>query len=149
MNASTLMNQTLFEKKRTPEGEAPLDLNESLLDLVRLRIVQIHKCRSCMEEHTKELKAHGETDLRIRLLKNWRNQAVFSDREEAALNLAEAMTYQPIDSVPTEDLHIARLFFNESEMICLTLAILAVNDWHYLNLKSASNGSKTKRPPHE
>jgi AhpD family alkylhydroperoxidase len=119
-----------------------MDLDENLLDLVRLRIVQIHGCQPCMEEHTKDLKAHGETELRLRLLKDWRNQAVFSDHEEAALNLAEAMTYQPIDSVPTQDVHIARLFFNESQMVCLMLAILAVNDWHYLNLGKGSNGDK-------
>jgi AhpD family alkylhydroperoxidase len=149
MNSPTLKNQPLATSTRSSDWEAPLDLDEGLLDLVRLRVVQIHDCPSCMEEHTKELKARGETDLRLRLLKNWRNQAVFSDREEAALNLAEAMTYQPIDSVPTEDLHVARLFFNESEMICLTLAILAVNDWHYLTLGKVLNGNTALRSLHE
>ena len=149
MNTPTLMHQTMTQRKRTPEWEAPTDLEESLLDLVRLRVVQIHGCRPCMEEHTKELKARGETDARLRLLGNWRNQAVFSDREEAALNLAEAMTHQPIDSVPTEDLHVARLFFNEGEMICLTLAILAVNDWHYLTLGKVLNGNTALRSLHE
>jgi AhpD family alkylhydroperoxidase len=103
------------------------------MDLVRLRVAQIHDCPSCAEEPTKALQAHGETGLRLRLLKDWRARAIFSDREEAALNLAEALTYQPIDSVPTEDLHVARLFFSEREMIALTLAILTVNDWHYLS----------------
>jgi AhpD family alkylhydroperoxidase len=144
MNTAALLHQTKStKKKRATHWEAPVDLDESLLDLVRLRVVQIHDCPSCMQEHTRELKARGETDLRLRHLKNWRNEAVFSDREEAALNLAEAMTYQPIDSVPTEDLHVARLFFNESEMICLTLVILAVNDWHYLNPTSVPIEKRT------
>jgi AhpD family alkylhydroperoxidase len=129
------MNQTLSKSSST-DWETSVDLEEGLLDLVRLRIVQIHGCESCMETHTKELKARGETDLRLRLLRDWRTAAVFNDHEEAALNLTEALTYQPIDSVPTEDLQAARLFFNESEMVCLTLAILAVNDWHYLEPKT-------------
>jgi AhpD family alkylhydroperoxidase len=136
------MNQTLARSKRFDDWEASVDLDEDLLGLVRLRVVQIHGCKSCMKEHTKELKARGETNLRLRLLRDWRTQAVFNDREEAALNLAEAMTYRPIDSVPTEDLHAARLFFNESEMICLTLAILAVNDWHYLEPKTVPIGKR-------
>jgi AhpD family alkylhydroperoxidase len=126
-----------------------VDLEEGLLDLVRLRIVQIHGCESCMETHTKELKARGETDLRLRLLKDWRISAVFNDHEEAALNLAEALTYQPIDSVPTEDFQAARLFFSEREMVCLTLAILAVNDWHYLEPKTVPIGKRMTTFAHE
>ena len=134
------MHQTLAKRKHSIDCEAPVQLDESLMDLVRLRVAQIHDCQSCINEHTKELKARGATDLRLNLLKDWRTQAVFSDREEAALNLAESITYQPIDSVPTEDIHVSRLFFNDSEMICLTLAILAVNDWHYLNPKRIPTG---------
>ena len=152
-NTTTLVSPKVSKGKkqsaRTLSVLTDFYLDPGLLDLVRLRVAQMHDCKSCVREHLNKLKAKGETERRLRLLKNWRTQAVFSTREEAALNLTEAMTHQPIDSVPQKDFQIARIFFNENEMICLTLAILAVNDWHYLNPRGASNGSKTKRPPHE
>ena len=124
-----------------------LELDPGLLDLVRLRVFQLHGCQWHVHEQGQKLKARSDTSRRLRLLKDWRRQEIFNDREIAALNLAEAVTRNPIDDVPDMDIYAACLFFNESEMICLTLAILAVNDWHYLY--GAKRGAKTRRPPHE
>jgi len=142
-------NAPKVRKKKTATELAwtDMDLQPGLLDLIRLRVLQIHDCKGRMDEQTKKLKAHGETDHRLQLLKDWRRQEIFSDREIAALNLAEAVTRHPIRTVPDEAVHAACLFFNESEMICLTLTILAVNDWHYLD--GFAHTPKTRRPPHE
>jgi alkylhydroperoxidase family enzyme len=110
-----------------------MDLDPGLLDLVRLRVAQIHGCEWSMQEQTKKLKAEGETACRLRLLKDWRRQTIFTLREMAALNLAEALTCNPINVVPDEAVRVARVFFGKPAMVCLTAVILAVNDWHYLN----------------
>lgn len=124
-----------------------LDLNSNLLDLVRLRVAQMHDCKVCALEHIKNLKANGETETRLHQLKNWRRKHVFNDREEAALSFAEALTDNPIGAISDNVVHAAFFFFNESEMLCLILAVLAANDWHYL--RGFHEGNKTCRPPHE
>lgn len=122
-------------KKRTATDitQTNADLHSSLLDLIRLRVAQIHGCSWSVQEQIIKLKDLGETDRRLRLLKRWRSEAVFSLREMVALNLAEALSSKTSDSNPESALHIASFFFNETAMIRLTLVILAVNDWHYLN----------------
>ena len=116
----------------TDAARTGMDLNPGLLDLVGLRVAQIHDCEWSVQEQVKKLKAKGETSRRMRLLKDWRSEMIFSDREKAALNLAEALTCNPIDSVPREAIHVARLLFDKTAMTLLTMAILAMNDWHYL-----------------
>ncbi len=107
-------------------------LSSGLLDLLRLRVAQIHGCDSIVREQRKRLKAEGETDYRLGRLKDWRIQTIFTLREMAALNLAEALTHHPIDTVPSGTVHAASVFFDETEIICLTLVILEVNDRYYL-----------------
>jgi AhpD family alkylhydroperoxidase len=112
-------------------------LDPGLEDLVRLRVAQIHECEWSMHEHTKKLRARGEKPLRLVLLKEWRTQMIFSDREKAALNLAEVITCDSIGAVPEHVIRVARVIFGERETICLVLEILAVNDWHYLSASLA------------
>jgi alkylhydroperoxidase family enzyme len=107
-------------------------LEPRLGDLVRLRVSQIHGCKWSVQEQKTKLKIQGETYQRLSLLEDWRKEVIFSDREKAALNLAEAVTRDPITTVPDVVFHTACLIFNESEVICLILVILAANDWHYL-----------------
>ena len=130
------------KKKRTESNLNITDihLDPRLEDLVRLRVAQIHGCKWSTQAQTRILKAEGETARRLRLLKDWRRQTIFCPREKAALNLAEALTRNPINTVPDEAIHVARVFFDKTATICLTLVILAANDWHYLNDSST--------PPH-
>ena len=123
------------------------EVEPMLLDLVRLRVAQIHGCKWCAQDHIKTLIAQGETRARLRRLGAWRQAPIFSDREEAALNLAEALTRNEITAVPDDIMNAAFLFFNEGEILCLILAILAANDWYYL--KGFPNSHMTGRPPHE
>jgi AhpD family alkylhydroperoxidase len=145
INLKSLKTPTPAKARRTKRID--IDWNPKLLDLIRLRVAQIHGCKWCERAHAKKLKARGETEARLRLLKDWRQKAIFSDREEAALNLAEALTRNPIKNVPGDVVRIVLLFFNESQMLCLILAILAANDWHYL--RGFHQGKVTVRPPHE
>ena len=122
-------------------------LDKGLMDLARLRVVQILSCKRCMREYTAILKATGETDQRLRLLESWREETVFSLREKAALNLAEAVTCNPIGSMPRAAIYPARVFFSEEQLILFVLEIVALIDWHYL--KSFQHDNMTSRPPHE
>ena len=142
-SAPTKVPKGKIPKAPTATARTDREVEPRLLDLVRLRVLQIHGCKENIREQTASLKAQGETDLRLRLLYDWRNQTVFNDHEEAALNLAEALTRNPIDAVPYDVIHVVRLFFSETETIRLTLAVLAVNDWYYLNVSSA--GGRTCR----
>ena len=122
------------KRKRATDPALPgLHRDAGLEDLVRLRIAQIHECEWSRREQTRKLKARGERTLRLNLLGEWRTQMIFSDREKAALNLAEAITFDSIGGVPDQVVRVACLIFSESEMICLVLTILAINDWHYLS----------------
>jgi alkylhydroperoxidase family enzyme len=105
------------------------DLCPALLDLVRLRVAQIHGGDWFIQEQMSRLKAEGEIAYRLRRLKDWRKQTIFSLREMAALNLAEALTCNPINAVPLEAVRVAEVFFDRPAMVRLTVAILAMNDW--------------------
>jgi alkylhydroperoxidase family enzyme len=122
-------------KKRTTTHTArnAQDLDPGLLNLVRLRVAQLHGCEWFVQEQTHRLRAGGEKASRLCLLKDWRRQRIFSLREMAALNLAEALTFNPINAVPREPVRVARVFFGKPAMICLTVVILAMNDWFYLS----------------
>jgi alkylhydroperoxidase family enzyme len=133
VSAPTKIPKVRRRKATTDLSRADSEVEPRLLDLVRLRVLQIHGCKENIQEQITSLKAQGETEQRLRLLNDWRNQGIFNDHEEAALNLAEWLTYNTIEAVPGEVIHVARFFFNETEVIRLTLAVLAVNDWYYLS----------------
>jgi len=114
-------------------ARSDVDLYPALLDLVRLRVAQIHGCDWSVQEQMNRLKAEGEMACRLCLLKDWRRQTIFSLREMAALNLAEALTCNPINAVPYEAIRVAKVFFDKRTMVCLTVVILAMNDWFYLS----------------
>jgi alkylhydroperoxidase family enzyme len=122
------------KRKRATDPALPgLHRDTGLEDLVRLRIAQIHECEWSKREQTRKLKTRGEKTLRLNLLGEWRTQMIYSDREKAALNLAEAITFDSIGGVPGEVMRVASHIFTEGEILCLVLAILATNDWHYLS----------------
>jgi alkylhydroperoxidase family enzyme len=108
------------------------DLDPALLDLVRLRVAQLHGCEWSVQEQIQRLRSKGERACRLLALKDWRRQTIFNLREMAALNLAEALTCNPINAVPEKAVRVARIFFGKPEMVCLSAVILAVNDWHNL-----------------
>jgi AhpD family alkylhydroperoxidase len=128
-------------------ARADILLGSGLMDLVRLRVVQILGCKRCIREYSEILKRDGETDQRLRLLESWRKESAFTLREKAALNLAEAVTKHPFSSIPASAIHPARVFFTDEQMIFLVLDIVAIHDRHYL--KGFQHEDMTRRPPHE
>jgi AhpD family alkylhydroperoxidase len=109
-------------------------LEEPLLELVKLRASQINGCAHCIDMHTKELRAGGESEQRLYLLCAWRESPFYSDRERAALSWTEAVTLIANGDVPDEVYETARAQFSEEELANLTVAIVAINGANRLNI---------------
>ncbi len=99
-------------------------IEQPLLDLISFRISQVNGCAFCLDMHSKDLRAAGETEQRLYLLDAWRETPFYSERERAALSWAEAVNKR---EVPDEVFNEARSRFSEEEIIDLTMAVAAIN----------------------
>jgi AhpD family alkylhydroperoxidase len=108
------------------------DLEEPLLDLVRLRASQINGCAYCIDVHWKDLRAIGESEQRLCGLDAWRESPYYSERERAALAWTEAVTLVASSHVPDSVYEEVRAFFTFKELSDLTLAIASINAWNRL-----------------
>lgn len=107
-------------------------LERRLLELVKLRASQINGCAYCVDMHTKDARANGETEQRLYAVVVWREAPFFTERERAALAWTEAVTLVSVDHVPDDVYDLARQHFTEKELVDLTLAIVAINSWNRL-----------------
>src|SRR5437764_199585 len=98
-------------------------LEPTLLELIKLRASQINQCAYCIDMHTKDARAHGETEQRLYGLIAWREAPYYTDRERAALAWTEAITLVSQDQVPDHVFELASKQFNETELVNLTMAI--------------------------
>jgi AhpD family alkylhydroperoxidase len=105
-------------------------LETGLLDLVRLRASQINGCAYCVDMHSKDLRAAGESNERLDSLVTWRESPYYTDRERAALAWTEAVTLISNDHVPDDIYAWARQQFDEGELVNLTAAVAAINAWN-------------------
>ena len=138
------MPARLDYKKASPDAtKAMMDLHayvhrcgleHQLLELVKLRASQINGCAHCMDMHTKELRADGETEQRLYLLSAWRECPFYTARERAALAWTEALTRLEGGEVPDAVYEEARAAFSEEELVKLTLAIVAINGANRINI---------------
>jgi AhpD family alkylhydroperoxidase len=108
------------------------DFDPALLELVKLRASQINGCAYCLDMHTKDARARGESEQRLYAVLVWRETPFFSERERAALAWTEAVTQVSYQHVPDEVYELARQHFSEKELVDLTLAIVAINGWNRL-----------------
>jgi AhpD family alkylhydroperoxidase len=107
-------------------------IDPSLLELVKLRSSEINGCAYCIDMHSKDARAGGETEQRLYVLSTWRETPFLTDRERAALAWAEAVTQVSEAHVPDEVYELARRHFSEKELVDLTFAIVAINGWNRL-----------------
>ncbi len=105
-------------------------LSPALLDLVKIRTSQLNGCAYCIDMHTKDARARGESEQRIYELDAWAETPFYDDRERAALAWTEALTLVGRDHVPDATFAQAREHFSEAELVALTLAIVAINGWN-------------------
>lgn len=109
-------------------------LETSLLHLLDFRVSQINGCAYCLDMHSKDLRAAGETEQRLYLLDAWRESPFYTERERAALAWAEAVTLVTEGHVPDDVYEQARAQFSEEELVNLTLAVVTINGWNRLNI---------------
>lgn len=107
-------------------------LEPALIELVKIRASQINGCANCINMHTAEARAQGETEQRIYLLSAWQEAPCYSDRERAALAWTEALTRLSEGHTHRDALEALRAQFTEEEQVKLTLMINVINGWNRL-----------------
>ena len=110
-------------------NQSPIGVD--LIELIDFRVSQINRCAYCLDMHSKEARAKGETEQRLYGLSAWREAPYYTAKERAALPWAEAVTAA---NVPDEVYNEVKDVFSEQELIDLTLAITAINTWNRINL---------------
>lgn len=113
-------------------------LEVGLIHLIKLRASQINKCAYCLDMHSKDLRAIGETQQRMDTLEAWRECPWYTDRERAALEWTEAVTLVADSQVPDEVYEAVKSHFSEKELADLTLAICTINTWNRLSIAGRS-----------
>jgi AhpD family alkylhydroperoxidase len=111
-------------------------IEESLLHLIRMRASQINGCAYCLDMHSKDLRAIGETEQRLYSLDAWRECPYYTERERAALAWTEAVTLITQGHVPDAVYEEAKKQFTERELSDLTVAVAAINAWNRLAIPS-------------
>lgn len=109
-------------------------LERSLLELVKLRASYINGCAYCVDMHTKDARAEGESEQRLYAVAVWRETPFFTPRERAALAFTEAVTNIGDGGVPDGVFADARQHFSETELVNLTMAIVTINGWNRLSI---------------
>jgi AhpD family alkylhydroperoxidase len=134
-NPAMTVPGTLSALQRLGAAAKHSGVPETTLDLITLRASQINGCSVCVDIHTRELKAAGESDERIFAVSAWREASYFTEAERAALALAEAATRladRP-DPVPDEVWDEAARHYDEAELAALVISIAAINAFNRIN----------------
>jgi AhpD family alkylhydroperoxidase len=113
-------------------------LEPSLLHLIKMRASQINGCAYCLDMHSKDARAAGETEQRLYVLNAWREAPFYTERERAALAWTEALTLIAENHVSDEIYNEVRQHFSEKELADLSLAVVAINGWNRLAISFRS-----------
>ena len=119
-----------------------------LLHMIKMRVSQINGCAYCLDMHSKDARAAGETEQRLYALPAWRETPFYTDRERAALAWAEALTLiaEQHDTLPL--LADLRPHFSDKEIADLSLAIVAINGWNRLAIGLGADVGSYQPAPH-
>jgi AhpD family alkylhydroperoxidase len=107
-----------------------VDFDPRLRELVRIRASQLNGCAYCIDMHTKDARAIGETEQRIYALPAWRETPFFTPSERAALAFTESVTLVARDHVPGEAYQDVAAHFDPDEVAALVSLIVAINAWN-------------------
>jgi AhpD family alkylhydroperoxidase len=120
---------THLDKAATKELDR-VEFDPRLRELVRIRASQLNGCAYCIDMHTKDARAIGESEQRIYSLSAWRETPFFTERERAALAFTESVTLLARDHVPTADYDAVAAHFTPDEVAALVSLIVAINAWN-------------------
>lgn len=104
----------------------------ALVELVKMRASQLNGCAFCIDMHSKDARAGGESEQRLYALNAWRETPFFTERERAALAWTEAVTIVSNGHVPDAVYEEAKQHFSEEELVNLTMQVVAINGWNRL-----------------
>lgn len=108
-------------------------LEPSLVDLVKIRASQLNHCAFCLDMHHRDARERGEDQRRLDVLAGWHEApSLYSEREQAALHLTEAVTLISEEGVPDDVWEEARTQFNDADLVHLLIVICAINVWNRL-----------------
>jgi AhpD family alkylhydroperoxidase len=124
-------------------------LEPALIELVLMRCSQINGCAYCLDMHSKDARAAGETEQRLYVLPAWRETNLFSERERIALAWAEELTELNSHEAVSDALYEqARQHFEEEALVDLTLLVVAINGWNRINIAARTIGGSYKPGDH-
>ncbi len=109
-------------------------LEDSLMELVKIRASQINGCAFCLHLHTAAARRQGESEERLYLLDAWRESPLYTARERAALAWTEALTQVAETHAPDGVYHALQALFTEQEQVALTMLIVAINGWNRIQV---------------
>ncbi|MGO4377201.1 carboxymuconolactone decarboxylase family protein [Pseudoduganella sp. RAF53_2] len=109
-------------------------IEQSIRHLVEIRASQMNGCAFCLDMHIKQARMHGERELRLHHLVNWRESPLFEQRERAALAWTEILTRIPEHGVPNDVYERVRGQFSEKELSDLTFVVMSINAWNRANV---------------
>jgi AhpD family alkylhydroperoxidase len=115
---------------------ATCGLDHKLILLLKMRASQINGCAYCLDMHSKDARALGETEQRLYELNAWRETPFYTDRERAALEWTESLTQVSQTQVPDEAYEAAKKHFSEKEIVDLSIAISVINVWNRLTISA-------------
>ena len=107
-------------------------LDHALVHLMKMRASQINGCAYCIDMHSKDARALGETEQRLYELDAWRETPFYTDRERAALAWTEAITLVSETHVPDSVYEEVLKYFSEKEIVDLTYVVATINAWNRL-----------------
>jgi AhpD family alkylhydroperoxidase len=148
-----------FNAAKRPDALKPLfalseyiqssGIEHSLIELVQMRASQLNGCGYCLDMHSKDARAAGETEQRLYLLSAWRETKLYSEAEQAALAFAEELTELPSHESVSDALY-ERLHqhFDDAAVIDLILLIGLINTWNRLNIAVRTEGGHYKPASH-
>jgi AhpD family alkylhydroperoxidase len=148
-----------FNIYKRPEAFKPLlaladyvkssGIEQSLIELLQMRASQLNGCAYCLDMHSKDARAAGETEQRLYVLQAWREAPFYTARERAALAWCEAVTrLDPIHGVPDEVYQQARAEFSEEQLIDLNMAVVLINSWNRIAIPSRAEPGHYKPGKH-
>ena len=115
---------------------ATCGLDHKLIHLLKMRASQINGCAYCIDMHSKDARALGETEQRLHELNAWRETPFYSDRERAALEWTESLTLVSQTHVPDETYEAVKKHFSEKEIVDLSIIAGLINIWNRLAISA-------------
>jgi AhpD family alkylhydroperoxidase len=139
--------QPLLALSQQIEAGGRLELE--LVHLVLMRVSQINGCAYCLDMHSKDARAAGETEQRLYLLPAWRETTLYSEREQVALAYAEELTELASHDAVSDALYErASALFDDAALVDLTLLVVAINGWNRINAASRNLGGNYRPAKH-